>query len=293
MSATSLQSAANAFDAVAERFDARYGAWKSVLAQRRAVRTALVRAFPPGARLLEIGGGTGEDAAWLAGQGREVLLTDVSPAMVRIAGAKLRSLGLPAPLVAAAERLETIGGDVPAPLDGAFSNFAALNCVTDLTPVGRGLASLVRPGGKVLLVIFGVCPPGEWVVQLLRGDRRAAFRRASRGVVVARMGGTDFPVRYHRGRDLVRAMAPAFRLTRRLGIGIFVPPSAAEPWISGHPAVLESLERLDRIVSRPLAIFGDHVLYEFERTGALGQMRPPSPADASRRRTALPGSSPS
>ena len=291
MSATSLPSAARAFDAVAERFDARYGAWKSVRAQRRAVRAALVRAFPPGAKLLEIGGGTGEDAAWLARQGREVLLTDVSPAMVRIAARKLRSLGLPTPLVASAETLETIGSDVPAPLDGAFSNFAALNCVTDLTPVGRGLAALVRPGGKVLLVIFGVCPPGEWAVQLLRGDLRAAFRRASRGVVVARMGGRDFPVRYHRGRDVVRAMTPAFRMTRRLGIGIFVPPSAAEPWISGHPAILQSLERLDRIASRPLAIFGDHVLYEFERTGAPGQMRPPCPAEAPRRRTAVPASS--
>lgn len=274
MSATSLQSAANAFDAVAERFDARYGAWKSVLAQRRAVRAALVRAFPRGAKLLEIGGGTGEDAAWLAGQGREVQLTDVSPAMVRIAAGKLRSLGLPTPLVASAEMLETIGRDVPAPLDGAFSNFAALNCVTDLTPVGRGLARLVRPGGRVLLVIFGVCPPGEWLVQLLRGDLRAAFRRASRGVVVARMGGNDFPVRYHRGRDLVRAMAPAFRLTRRLGIGIFVPPSAAEPWISGHPRTLQSLERIDRIASRPLAVLGDHVLYEFERCSISASSSP-------------------
>jgi hypothetical protein len=78
-------------------------------------------------------------------------------------------------------------------------------------------------------------------------------------------------------------MAPAFRLTGRLGIGIFVPPSAAEPWISGHPRILRSLERLDRIASRPLAIFGDHVLYEFERTG---------PAEAPRRRTTLRASSP-
>jgi hypothetical protein len=124
----------------------------------------------------------------------------------------------------------------------------------------------VRPGGKVLLVIFGVCAPGEWVVQLLRGDPRAAFRRASRGVVVARMGGNEFSVRYHRRRDVVGAMSPAFRLTRRFGIGIFVPPSAAEPWISLHPRVLQSLERLDRLASRPLAIFGDHVLYEFERS---------------------------
>jgi SAM-dependent methyltransferase len=274
MGATSVESAANAFDAVAERFDARYGAWKSVAAQRRLVRAALLRAFPPGAKLLEIGGGTGEDAAWLARQGREVLLTDVSPAMVRMAAEKLRLLGLPAPLVAAAEQLEMIGDAVRSPLDGAFSNFAALNCVTDLAPVGRGLAPLVRPGGKVLLVIFGVCPPGEWVVQSLRGDLRAVFRRASRSVITARMGGRDFPVRYHREREVVGAMAPAFRLTGRRGIGIFVPPSAAEPWISSHPRILRSLEQLDRIASRPLAIFGDHVLYEFERTA----LRASSPA---------------
>jgi hypothetical protein len=188
--------------------------------------------------------------------------------------------------------LETIAGEVQAPLDGAFSNFAALNCVTDLTPVGRGLAPLVRQGGKVLLVVFGVCPPGEWVVQLLRGDFRAALRRMSRGVVIARMGGRAFPIRYHRQRDLVRAMSPTFRLTGRLGVGIFVPPSAAEPWISSHPRILRFLERLDRLAARPLAILGDHVIYEFERTGAPGHMRPPCPAEAPRRRTEIPASSP-
>src|SRR5258706_5701539 len=125
MHATSLPPAVAAFDAVAERFDARYGTWRSVAAQRRAVRAALVSAFPSGAKLLEIGGGTGEDAEWLARQGREVLLTDASPSMVRIATDKLRPLGLPTPLVAPAERLETISASVRAPFDGAFSNFAA------------------------------------------------------------------------------------------------------------------------------------------------------------------------
>ena len=119
--AMSLSPAAAAFDAVAERFDARYGAWKSVAAQRRAVRAALVAAFPPGARILEIGGGTGDDAEWLARQGREVLLTDVSPSMVRLATDKLRGLGLPAPLVASAEQLEAISGGVHGPFDGAVA----------------------------------------------------------------------------------------------------------------------------------------------------------------------------
>ena len=84
-------------------------------------------------------------------------------------------------------------------------------------------------------------------------------------------------------------MTPAFRMTRRLGIGIFVPPSAAEPWISGHPAILQSLERLDRIASRPLAIFGDHVLYRVRAHGrarsnaAALSRRSPAKADRSPR----------
>jgi SAM-dependent methyltransferase len=265
-----LGPAALAFDAVADRFDERFGPWRSVAAQRRAVRARLLALFPAGARVLEVGGGTGEDARWLAERGREVLLTDASPAMVRVAGAKLAPLGMPAPRAVAAESLDAPELLAAGPFDGAFSNFAALNCVADLAPVGRALARLVRPGGRVALVLFGTCAPGEWVTQLARGGTdggrwRAAARRFARGDVAARLGGRHFTVRYHRAADVRAALGPAFRPSGRRGVGVFVPPSAAEPWISGRPRLLAALEALDRAASRPLAALGDHVLYEFER----------------------------
>jgi hypothetical protein len=80
------------------------------------------------------------------------------------------------------------------------------------------------------------------------------------------LSGRRFPVRYHRQQDIVRALQPWFRIVRRRGIGVFVPPSAAEPWISRHPRALRVLERLDRVVADVLAPLGDHVLYQFERT---------------------------
>src|SRR6185503_11641363 len=203
MSATSLPPAARAFDAVAERFDERFGSWLSVAAQRRAVRAALLRAFAPRARVLEIGGGTGEDALWLTEHGREVLLTDASPTMVKIASQKLQPFGAPEPMVLAAEDLPFLAdARAERPLDGAFSNFAALNCVRDLTPVAEGLSRLVRPGGRVILVLFGTFSPGEWIVQLAKRNVRAAFRRLSRGDVAARIGGQEFVVRYHRARKI-------------------------------------------------------------------------------------------
>ncbi len=54
---TSLSPAASAFDAIAPVFDSRFGSWASVAAQRRAVRAALLQQFPPGGRILEVGGG--------------------------------------------------------------------------------------------------------------------------------------------------------------------------------------------------------------------------------------------
>ncbi len=102
---TSLRPAAVAFDAIASTFDSRFGSWLSVAAQRRAVREALMREFPRAARILELGGGTGEDASFLAERGCDGLLTDPSPTMVGIANLKLEPLGGRAE-VAAAEDIQ-------------------------------------------------------------------------------------------------------------------------------------------------------------------------------------------
>ncbi len=268
---SSLSPAALAFDAVAPAFDARFGAWSSVAAQRRAVRAALLQQFPAGGRLLEVGGGTGEDAAYLAERGFDVLLTDPSPTMVKLATEKLAPLGASAE-VTSGEEMEAFAERYLAarrPLfDGVFSNFAPLNCVMDLEPVARGLVRLLKPGGVAMLVLFGTCCPGEMVVETLRGRPRQAFRRSQRGAVPARLAKRQFQVIYHRRSEVERAFAPWFALEKRIGIGVAVPPSAAEPWISTRPRLLAALERFDRVAASPLAWLGDHVLYQFRRKDA-------------------------
>ncbi len=271
MIAEHLSPAVKAFDAVAPAFDLRFGEWLSVEAQREAVRRALASAFSPRGRILELGGGTGVDASWLAARGFEVTLTDGSPAMVAIAQAKLAPLGARA-AVASLEELEVFGAEHTSMngglFDGAFSNFASLNCVEDLRPVGRGLAKLLRPGAPAMLVVFGTMSPGEMLVEALNGRPRQSLRRLRKGPVPARLGGQSFNVIYHRRGALRRAMQPWFRLVKTVGIGVFVPPSAAEPWISQHPGFLRALAALDRSAERALAPFADHVLYHFERTDA-------------------------
>src|SRR5688572_10917001 len=111
MESGELSAAAQAFDAAADSFDQRFGDWLSVAAQRRAVRAALAAAFPAGAHILEVGGGTGDDALWLARRHRRVLLTDASPRMVRRARHKLRDEPLAQTAVVAAEGLDQLVRD--------------------------------------------------------------------------------------------------------------------------------------------------------------------------------------
>lgn len=267
-----LPAAVRAFDQTAPRFDERFGEWRSVAAQRRAVRRFLLDAFPPGGRILELGGGTGDDALFLLERGYDVTVTDGSPTMVERATEKIRAAGyhdadveqvVLEGLPGYARRHQARG--LP-PFDGAFSNFAAFNCVPDLRAVAAPLARLLRPGSACMLVVFGPLSPGEVIVELIRGRPAAAVRRFRKGPAPARIGREHFQVWYPRPRDFARAFSPWFTLRRVRGIGILIPPSAAEPWISRFPRVVRAMEAADRLLSAPLARLADHVLLHLERT---------------------------
>jgi SAM-dependent methyltransferase len=265
-----LPPAVRAFDKTAPRFDERFGVWASVAAQRDAVRRHLARIFPAGSRLLELGAGTGEDAVHLLERGYRVTVTDGSPTMVALAAAKLRAAGFEdAPVD------QLVLEDAPAferrradrtPFDGAYSNFASLNCIPNVGVLGPSLARLIRPGGACAFVVFGPCSIGEVVVELVRRRPRAAIRRFRRGAAPAKLGGEHFEVWYPGPRKIARALAPWFRLRAVRGIGIFVPPSAAEPWISQFPRVVSAMAAADDVLSAPLALLADHVLIHLART---------------------------
>ncbi len=267
-----LPAAVRAFDATAQVFDERFGNWASVAAQRRAVQRQLLLTFPPGALLLELGGGTGEDALFLARHGRRIVVTDGAPAMVRRAGEKARAQGSDDRIACERVTLEEFDRFACArtargnPLfDGAYSNFDALNCVPDLSSVARALARLLGPGAHALVVMFGPFAPAEVLIEVARRRPRNALRRLTRGAVPARVGGHRFAVWYPGPRAVARQFAPYFRLMRTRGIGLFVPPSAAEPMISRFPRLLGVLEGLDRRLAGPLAWLSDHMLLDFER----------------------------
>ena len=135
-----------AFDQLAERYDTLWSETAIGRAQRAAVWRRIDLLFQAGDRVLDVGCGTGVDAIHLMERGVRVYAIDASREMARMA----RARGVDARQLAA-EALEELTGE----FDGAFSNFGAMNCVSDLEEVARALGRLVRVGGYAAICLAG------------------------------------------------------------------------------------------------------------------------------------------
>jgi SAM-dependent methyltransferase len=259
--------AANAFDNIASSYDDLFTQSVIGRSQRNQVWQRLLFAFQSGQRVLELNCGTGEDARFLAHQGISVCACDASSVMIEVAAG--RGKLEPGYATIKYQRLanEDLSFLIPeGPFDGAFSNFSGLNCLADLQPVARNLATLIRPGGRVLICLWSRVCVAELLWFLLHGKINKAFRRFS-GKATARVGGLTIEVSYPTTGRMRQIFAPWFRLEWRSAIGLFVPPSYYEPWVNEHGEAFVWLEKLDQMCST-WPVFrdcGDHVLLEFVR----------------------------
>jgi ubiquinone/menaquinone biosynthesis C-methylase UbiE len=265
--AVNVSPARTAFDRVADSYDQLFTHSVIGRAQRKQVWSRLLAAFEPGQRILELNCGTGQDARFLAGQGRSIVACDASWAMIEVARRAVQRQAIPGSvrfLQLANEDLDLLPRREL--FDGAFSNFSGLNCLSDLAPVAANLSELVSPGGNVLLCLWSRVCVSEVFWYLLHGQLRKAVRRLS-GRATARIGELSILVSYPTVRAVQRAFSPWFELRRRRAVGLFVPPSYLEPSMSSHEKMLTIMEWLDRqCASWPiLRGIGDHVLLEFTR----------------------------
>ncbi|WP_372026309.1 class I SAM-dependent methyltransferase [Tistrella mobilis] len=275
---------AAAFDPAAADYDRDFTRSLTGAAQRRLVRDHLDRRLAePGRPLqvLELTCGTGEDAIHMAGLGHQVLATDLSGAMLsrikaKLAEAKLagtvrtgavRTRQLAVEALAAGEPLDTV--NEAEGFDLVFSNFGGLNCIGPgvMAALARRLAGLIRPGGRVILVVMPHLCLWEAGWNLVRLRPRAAFRRLGRGPVQARIGDQSLSIWYHGAATLRQAFAGDFVCDTIRPIGLAVPPSALEPVFARRPGLIARLEAVDRRLARCgwLAGCADHLLIDLRR----------------------------
>ncbi|MBB4595045.1 class I SAM-dependent methyltransferase [Xanthomonas cannabis] len=250
-----------AFDSVAPDYDGPRGNNALIQRMRTTLWDTVVAELPQGARLVDLGCGTGLDAGEFARRGYRVLATDWSPAMVERTRQRAATQGLEERLAAAhvgIQQLDQLQGT----FDGMYSNFGPLNCAPDLPAVAAQCARLLRADGCLVFSVIGRICPWEIGHYALRGRFRRAAVRAATGATAVGMNGHTIWTWYHLPREFYRAFEPHFVLDRYRALSLFLPPPYLVDVCQRHRRLAERLGRLDdRFGGLPLLRdMGDHFL---------------------------------
>ncbi len=261
------------FDPIAEQYDAEMAGNPAMRYMRHISLAALMSRFAPGAHVLEIGCGTGEEALALARRGVRVLATDPSAGMLRIARRKAAEAGLASMIetrqLAARELGALVDEGYGGALDGAYASFGPLNGEPDLRPVADALARMIRPGGLFITSVMNRYYALETLWYLLHGQPRQAMRRWQGEASASISSGAQATMRtwYYTPAAFMRAFRPAFRPVDCRALTLLLPPPyLAALWLK-RAAVMQRLKAWEeRLASRwPFYALGDHFLITLQR----------------------------
>lgn len=234
--------AADAFNRQSALFDDLYSSNKIIQYKRERARQHVLSLLKPGASVLELNSGTGEDACWFAQQGCKVHATDISTGMQEQLRKKVNDAGFDERVSTEICSFTSLGElKNKGPYDLIFSNFAGLNCTGELNKVLASFDELLVKDGVVTMVVMpGFC---LWEFLLLfRGRFRSAFRRFFSGKgVKAHIEGQYFKCWYYSPRYITRFLKNEFDLITVEGLCTLVPPSYMENFPAKKPALLQKL----------------------------------------------------
>ena len=258
---------AEAFTKQSSVFDKEFGANPIIIYERKRVRQHVMNLLAPSSHILELNSGTGDDAVYFARQGHRVHATDISAGMQAELRKKVEREDLNDFITfekCSFQNLDQL--NVKGPYDLIFSNFGGLNCTGELDKVLQSFRPLLKPGGRICLVI--IPPFCLWESLLLfNGECKLATRRffKTKGAR-ANVEGKEFRCWYYSPSFVKKHLKQHFTLTGLEGLCTLVPPSYKNSFPKKHPSLFEFLKKSeDRFKSAwPLNSIGDYFIISFK-----------------------------
>lgn len=214
--------------------------------------------------ILELNGGTGIDAQWLAAKNNKVICTDASAAMLEIARQRNSAL---------ASLVETRLWDLTLPdlsflgdrkPDLVFSDFGGLNCLAP-EQLKNLSATLAANMAQEALVVAVVMPRYCWMESLyfiLKGRWGEAFRRRKAGALAVPLHSGVAETWYYSPLQFCAHFAPCFEQVATYPVGIGLPPSYLDPFFLKHPSIFALARKIESSLGgfSALSAIADHYL---------------------------------
>jgi ubiquinone/menaquinone biosynthesis C-methylase UbiE len=262
------QMASAAFTKQSAIFDSIYSNDSIIRYKRHRVWHHLQNYLSPNSRILELNAGTGEDATELARQGHIVHATDISSGMLEKLQEKIKKQQFESLVTTELCSFTALDGlKNKGPYDCIFSNFAGLNCTSELDKVLRSFSVLLKPGGTITLVLLPRFCLWEFLL-LFRGKIKTAFRRFSgKKGARAHIDGNWFRCWYYNPSYVQRHLGDSFILKSIEGLCTIVPPSYIEHFAEKRPKLYTYLKRQEnkRKSNWPWKFIGDYYIITMKK----------------------------
>jgi len=232
---------------------------------RSVTRLHLLRYLNAGDKILELNSGTGLDAVFLAEKGYRVHCIDIAEGMLNKLDEKIKIKELQEKISFQELSFTNLNNLEEKSFDYIFSNFGGLNCAENLSSVFSQFSEILKPGGKVTLIIIPpICP---WEIALaFKGNFKTAFRRFHKKGIEANVEGIKFQTYYYTVSDAQKALGNQFKLIELQGLASFSPPPYMENFPKKFPVFYRYLKRLDNRLSHnfPFNRCADHFILTAE-----------------------------
>jgi len=257
---TRLMDTRKAFDSLAGETDSPLDSNALIQHMRTLMWRRITNTMPAGARLLDLGCGTGIDAEHLARCGFQVVACDWSPKMVERTRLRAASTGLSSHISVEQIGLHELHLLKSEPFAGIYSNLGPMNCAPNLHTIAKSCAALLNPNGKLIVSVMGRFCPWEILYCCLRGSWLRAAARFSHGPTPVTLNGNIVWTRYYTPREFYREFSAEFALTHYSAHLLFLPPPYLIGWYERWPKLCSSLGWLDEhLGALPLLrCAGDH-----------------------------------
>ena len=258
------------FDSVAHDYDRHIteNSINMLLRERSLARMKDV--FKHSKRLLEIGCGSGMETLPLLTGGHEIVVVDISAAMLDVVRSKAAAVGVSDRLIARklkARDVKSLISEFGAgQFDGCYSTYGALNCEQSLYGIPEALHSLLRDNGKLVVGIYNRFCLSEVVGYGLSLRFERVLNRVK---PILREGDSRFcidvfPYSVH---DITRIFQEFFSVDSVIGVPVILPPSDLDVYARKFSGNREKLNALDLWFGKrwPFNMLGDHFLMTLSR----------------------------
>lgn len=214
-------------------------------------------------KILELNGGTGTDAVYLAQRGHTVLCTDMSSEMLRVGALKKAKLAPTANLRFQPLNINHLHQLPPNDkYDLVFSNFGGLNCLSpsELSQLARRLPAILQPDGVFVAVIMPQYCLLERLYFLLKFRLKRTFAHKGKTPTAVAVNGQWVDTYFYNATAFYGYFKTNFRQEQVSLIGLV--PSYLNPFFVKNRRLLHIIKTLENklITHGRGATIADHYL---------------------------------